>query len=218
MNKGFNKFLACLLGGLILSANSSLQAAPNKTEAELIQMLRSGDYHTVNDALDRLPHWYPNSTNAVEIIRGMLRSNEVLVITERTYGTAYNGSRTGNVTLKPYPHTILARMTARSLGNYHATLNDEELNVIYKLLNSSDEDTAMDALKALRGLNAPQAVPKIIPLLEDHNAHIVRDACRTLAVLGDKNTIPYIEPLTKKFESDIRWDALDAIKKLREKL
>jgi hypothetical protein len=215
MNKGFKYFLACLLGGLFLTANLSLQAAPNKTEAELIQMLGSDDFKSKNDALDRLAHWYPNSTNAVELIKGILRSNEVIVVTETTYESAQGGKSTKIV--KPVPHLWLARAAARSLGNYHVKLSQEELDVVYKLLNSRDEETTMDALKALRGLNNPEAVPKIIPLLEDKNAHVVRDACRTLAVLGDKSTIPYIEPLTKNFESDIRWDALDAIKKLRGK-
>jgi hypothetical protein len=217
MSNSFRKKLTCMLGALIIIACSSLQAAPNKTEDQLIQMLRSGDYHTINDALDRLPHWCPNSTNAIEIIRGMLRSNEVLVVTDPVYETAQNGSHTRTVTFKRCSPTIIARMAARSLGNYHATLSEEELNVIYKLFNSRDEDTTMDALKALRGLNAPQAVPKIIPLLDDKSIHVVRDAIRTLAVLGDKSTIPYIEPLTKEFRSDIRWDAIAAVKKLQEK-
>jgi len=215
MNKGFKKFLACLLGGLILSTNSYLQAAPNKTEAELIQMLGSEDFKLKNDALDRLPHWYPNSINAIELIKGVLRSNEVIVATETTYETAQGGKSAKIV--KPVPQLWLTRAAARSLGNYHAKLNEEELNVVYKLLNSRDEETAMDALKALRGLDNPEAVPKIIPLLQDQSVHVVRDTCRTLAVLGNKSTIPYLEPLLKNSRSDIKWDAQAAIKALEKK-
>ncbi|HEV2691451.1 MAG TPA: HEAT repeat domain-containing protein [Verrucomicrobiae bacterium] len=213
MNEYFKKILVCLFGALAFSL--SLQAAPNKSEDELIQMLRSRDYHTMNDALDRLPHWYPNSTNAIGIIRGLLRSNEVLVITEPDYEKERNASRTGNVTLKPCPPGTLARMTARSLGNYHITPSEEELNAIYKLLNSRDPETVMDGLKALRGMNAPEAVPKIIPLLQDLNPHVVRDACRTLAVLGNSSVIPAIEPLLKNSAysaKTLRW-ASDEIKK-----
>jgi HEAT repeat protein len=72
-------------------------------------------------------------------------------------------------------------------------------------------------LKALRGLDAPSAVPEITPLLNHPNSHIVRDACRTLAVIGDKSLIPQIEPLLKNPEPAVQKDAQDAIVALKAK-
>lgn len=219
--KAKRSFVTVFVLAVLALLSPVLLAAPNKTEAELIQMVCSGDYRKMNDALDRLPNWYPNSKNAVQIIRGILRSNEVLIVTQPAYQPPPTGSRQGQAgswMRIPAPRNMLVRMTARALGNYHATLDEAELNVIYSLLSSRDEECAMDGLKALRGLNAPQAVPKIIPLLDDQNAHVVRDACRTLAVLGDASTIPFIEPLLKRnLKLDIKWDAQHAIAKLKSK-
>lgn len=170
----------------LLACPSSLWAA-KKTEAQLIEMLKSRKDKDVRDALDRLPSWYPNSTNALPIIRGLLKDPS------------------------------LRRSAARSLGNYHAELTSEEIKVICRFLRSPDPDEVMDGLKSLRGLNAPEAVPDIVVLLKEKDAHILRDACRTLAVLGNKDTIPAIEPLLKNAKSDVRKDARDAIAKLQVK-
>lgn len=222
MKNNRRHFLAGVLWLIIFVIGSPLLlfAGPNKTENELIQMLYSGDYYKINDALDRLPDWYPNSTNAVQIIRGILRSNEVMIVNKTTYQPSSTSGQGhgGKLITVPVSHNSLARIAAKSLGKYHATLDENELNIIYQLMDSHDEECAMDGLKALRGLNAPQAVPKILPLLEDdQNAHVVRDALRTLAVLGNTNTIPFIEPLLKSSRSDVRWDAYYAIKALRAK-
>ncbi len=218
MKNTFNFFLTGVFCLLIFSVNSSLSAAPRKTEAELIQMLYSGDYHKINDALDRLPNWYPDSTNAVQVIRGILKSNEVMVASQPAHKLppTKNGV-SGGSTARPLPPDRVSRIAARALGKYHATLNEDELDIIYNLLNSPDNDSVVDALKALRGLNAPQAVPKILPLLHAKDTHVVRDACRTLAVLGNTNTIPFIEPLLKDLRSDVRQDAQEAIKTLKAK-
>jgi hypothetical protein len=212
MKKIIESLLAVVLGLVVFFASPPLSAAPRKTEAELIRMLQSRDYHTINDALDRLPAWYPHSTNAVQIIRGMLRSNAVV-----TRPVPPSQLTTGGVTAKSSPMLVLpppdimARLAAKALGKYHAALDEDELGIICNLLDSQDEETVMDALKALRGLKAPQAVPKILPLLKSKNAHVVRDSCRTLAMLGDKSIIPSIEPLLKDSRADVRKDAQDAI-------
>src|SRR5665213_366913 len=191
----------------------SFLASAKPSEAHLIEMLGSGNYEKINDALDRLPHMYPNSTNAIEIIKGILRSNEVMNVTE----IAMQPTQGHPIELRPVRHVLVLRAAARSLGNYHATLNDEDLAIVYQLLKSRDENDTMDGLKALRGLNNPQCVSVILPLLEDSNVHVVRDTIRTLTIIGDKSTIPSIEPLLKDQRADVRWDAQAAIKSLRSK-
>lgn len=130
---------------------------------------------------------YPHSTNAIPIIRGLLKDPS------------------------------LRRSAARSLGNYHAALPPEDIKLICRFLRSPDPEEVMDGLKSLRGLDAPAAVPDIVALLKDKDAHILRDACRTLAVLGNKDVIPAIEPLLKNSRSDVRKDARAAIAKLQAK-
>lgn len=201
----------------IIGLAALLAVAPasfaKQSEADLLAMLHSGDYFSMCTALETLPNAYPNSTNAVASIKGILRSNEVLVVTKKILGTE---ERNHAFYLREMPHVMTARAAVRSLGEYHATINDEELAIINtQLLHSRDEEAAMDGLKGLRGMKAPQAVPMILPLLEDHNAHVARDAIRTLAVLGDKSVIPYLTPLLHHpVHADIGWDAAKAISKL----
>ena len=196
--------------GLFLVCAAVVQAKP--TESNLIAYAQSGDFGKMKDALDRLPNMYPNSTNAIAIIKGILRSNETIVVTERVMVSSQKPL------YRKTPHVMVVRIAARSLGNYHTTLNEIELNIIYnKLLKSRDEEDAMDGLKALRGMNAPEAIPLIIPLLEDGNTHVVRDSIRTLGVIGNKSTIRFIEPLMQNSRSDIKWDALAAIQLLKSK-
>jgi hypothetical protein len=181
----------------VLATAPSLLA--KKSEAELIEMLKSRDYHHVVDALDRLPNWYPKSTAALPVIRELLKSKDL-------FG-------------KDVPPNIgpnfLARKAARSLGLYRAEVSADDLKLIYEFLKARDPLEVMDGLKALRGLNAPGAVAEIVPLLKDQNEHVLRDACRTLAILGNKATIPVLEPLLKHSKSAVRGDAKDAITKLR---
>ena len=96
------------------------------------------------------------------------------------------------------------------------TLNPE-ISEICENLSSAIPDRIEHALKQVRKMDAPQAVPQILPCLENPNPNIIRDACRTLAVLGNKDIIPYIEPLLKHKRKDVRKDAQDAIAKLKAK-
>jgi hypothetical protein len=181
---------------LILSTNV-LSAAPS--EEQLIGMLRSGNYKDVIDALDKLPKLYPYSTNAVMVIK------QILVTRAPVYS--------------PYePQNIIVRKAARALGNYHATLSQEELKAIYELFMAPhDPDSIMDGLKALRGMNVPEAVPQILPMLRDPDSHVVRDACRTLAAIGHRDVIPYIQPLLGHPDGSVRSDAKKAIATLQAK-
>jgi hypothetical protein len=216
MKNIYNLFFTGVWGLIIFSSAPSLAAAPKKTEAELIQMLHSANYKDVIDALDRLPNWYPNSTNAIQVITEILKNKEVLPPTILIKKTGSRGGQSVEVA-NNVPPDLLSRKAARALGNYHAKLDADDLNIIYGFLGARDPDVVMDGLKTLRGLPVPQAVPEILPLLKDENHNILRDSCRTLAVLGDTNAIPFIEPLLKDSRLDVRRDAQDAINKLRAK-
>src|SRR3989442_15520859 len=93
-----------LAGALVLATltivSHPVTAGPNKPEDELIEMLKSRDYRNVQDALDRLPNWYPNSTKAIPVIKELLKSNDAVGI------DLWTG--------KPVPSNILARKAARS--------------------------------------------------------------------------------------------------------
>ena len=200
-NRTQNWKVACVAAAMLLWP-AALFAGPNKTEAELIQMLKSDDYRDVNDALDRLPAWYPKSTNAIPEVKKLL-------IAKR--------SDPANV-----PENFISRRAARSLGNYHVRLSTNELKIVVGFLHSHDEEEVMDGLKALRNLDVPPELHKkianeIVPLLQDKDDHVVRDACRTLAVYGDKSNIPQIEPLMKRLRVDVRTDARKAIEALKKK-
>lgn len=186
------KCLLWLLMGILIAGCASSPEKPRKTEAELIKMLHASDSRTIIDAVDRLPHWYPNSTNALPRIKALLRDPAV------------------------------CRKAARALGNYHAELEEPETDLILALLRNYDPDTVMDGLKTLRDLRfAPALRQKVTShvsaLLTDKNHHVVRDACRTLAIHGDASVIPAIEPLLKNSNGAIRQDARNAIDQLQPK-
>src|SRR5690349_1518649 len=91
----------------VIAGARSLVAAPKKTEAELIQMLSSRDQSKVLDALDRLPHWYPDSTNALAAVKEQLRMPDKV-----------------------------GRKAARALGYYHADMGPEDMKFVYAFLKS----------------------------------------------------------------------------------
>jgi len=95
--------------------------------------------------------------------------------------------------------------------NVADNVSDPEIEQLCASLASDKPNEVDHALKVLRTMNAPQAVPKILPCLTNSNSNVIRDACRTLAVLGSKDTIPSIEPLLTNSRADVRKDAQDAI-------
>ena len=97
------------------------------------------------------------------------------------------------------------------------TISNPEVWEQCDVLESSDPDKVVDALKVLRTMNAPEAVPYILPCLTNSNPNVIRDGCRTLAVLGNKDIIASIEPLLKHSRADVRKDAQDAIDLLQAK-
>ena len=106
--------------------------------------------------------------------------------------------------------TIPATDTTNAANN----ISDPEVEKLCADLKSDKPGKVADALKRLRTMNSPEAVPQILPCLTNPKSGVVRDACRTLAVLGDKSIIPSIEPLLTDSRSDVRKDAQDAIDKL----
>jgi HEAT repeat protein len=105
---------------------------------------------------------------------------------------------------------------ARVLGAIHAKVSREDVKKITALLSGTKEEKG-EGLKALRGLDAPEAVPAILPLLKDPDNNVKRDACRTLAVLGDKSVIPDIQPLQNDPSTAVQKDANDAIFAIQHK-
>jgi HEAT repeat protein len=166
---------------------STLLAAPS--EDKLIADLGSPNAGTVISALANIESHYPTGTNAFPAMKKLLTD----------------------------PRPKVMRKAARVLGVLHAPVDKTDIANICVLLKSNDADTLTDGLKSLRGLNAPQAVPDILPLLDFPNSHIKRDACRTLAVLGNRDLIPKIEPLLKDPEPAVQKDANNAIVALRLK-
>lgn len=203
---------AAVLFVFVVIVSLSSQASP--TESDYLEMLHSGDFQKMKEALHSLPLHYPNSANAIAAIKQMLHNSHEVSVTE----ICTTPGKPPVSYVRHIPPTMIARLTARALGNYHATATDADLDVIFdQLIGSHVTDTAMDGLKALRGMDAPQAVPRLLPLLEDGNKHVVQDTLRTLAVLGDESLIPRIEPLIHSHIIYVAGDARDAIKKLKAK-
>jgi len=88
---------------------------------------------------------------------------------------------------------------------------DPEVQRLCEILKTGKPTEQIKALKDLRTMDAPEAVPSIVACLTSSNANVQRDACRTLAVLGTKAVIPSIEPLLKSSKADVKKDAQDAI-------
>jgi HEAT repeat protein len=189
MNYSCKRSLIGMLALTVLAFSTIISSAAPPSEASLIADLGSPKEGKVTDALQHLEKDYPTSTNAFSAIEKLLAD----------------------------PRLKVQRKAARVLGSLHAPVSETDISSICTLLKSTDLDTITDGLKALRGLNAPSAVPDILPLLKHANSHIVRDACRTLAVLGNKDIIPQLELLLKSSEPAVQKDAQDAIVALRAK-
>lgn len=175
----------------VFLATALTSSAAQKSEDELIAELASPNADKVAIALQKLEKDYPTSTRAHPQIKKLLTDSRPKV----------------------------RRKAARVLGALHAEVNNDDIKAICALLKSSDTDEAIDGLKALRGLKAPQAVAQITPILKETSRHanVIRDACRTLAVLGNKDVIPAIEPLLNNPNAAIKKDAQDAIFVLKSK-
>jgi len=190
--KIFSDRAVSLTGVLMLAVFATpswLLAAKVETEEALISELGSPKTGVVTKALQRLQKDYRNSPAALTAIKGLLTDSR------------------SEVRCK----------AALVLGAMHAEVSEDDIKAVCALLKASDRKEVDDGLTALRGLNAPSAVPVILPLLKDPNSHIVCNACRTLAVLGNKDVIPSIEPLLSSRDKAVCKEANGAILKLRQK-
>lgn len=181
-------FIGTLALAILTSALPAF-AAKEKTEDQLIADLDSPKANLVTEAMLKLEKNYPTSTKAFPKIKSMLTD----------------------------PRQPVRRKAARVLGALHAELSGADIKAISAMLKAADGQEVMDALKALRGLKAPQAVPDILPLLKSPVPNVIRDACRTLAILGTKDVIPSLEPLLNHSEPAVQKDAQDAIFKLKNR-
>jgi HEAT repeat protein len=170
-------------------------------------------------AMDKPIRLKPPETEA-ELIVDLAPANSADVITS-AIGKLEDMRGTNSIPalkrLLPDSRASVRRKAARVLGIFHAPMTDEEIAQACLLLKASDWREVVDGLKALRGFDAPQAVPEILPLLKYRQENVVRDSCRTLTVLGTKDVIPLIEPLLKDPNEAVRRDAQDAIAILRTK-
>jgi HEAT repeat protein len=166
-----------------------LQARPPKTEDELITDLASPKDNVVISALQNIEKTYPTTTKALPAMKKLLTD----------------------------PRLKVQRKAARVLGAINADVDSTDIQNICTLLKSTDVDTIIDGLKALRGLKAQSAIPEILPLLKNANKNVIRDSMRTLAVLGDSSLIPSIKPLLTYPDLGVQKDAADAISILKEK-
>jgi HEAT repeat protein len=171
----------------LLAAGPALGSA--KSEDEWIAQLGSPDEGKVTSALQGLEKNYPESPKArAKIIEKLTDSREKV-----------------------------RRKAARVLGAIHAQVDRKTLDQMAALLDSKEKDAVVDGLKALRGVNAGPAVPKILPLLKSPDENIKRDACRTLAEVADASAIPKIQPLLDDPNPKVRLDAHEAVARLKEK-
>ena len=96
-------------------------------------------------------------------------------------------------------------------------ISNPEVASLCATLKSDNPRLVIKALKDLRQLYCPEAVPQVLLCLDHYNVNVIRDACRTLAVIGDKSVIPSLQPLLLHRRADVRRDAQMAIYKLQAK-
>lgn len=188
MNKLCKRTFVGALVALLFALASPLMAA-EKTEDQLIQELDSPKAEIVTRAMLLLEKQFPTSTKAFPTIKKLLTDQRPAV----------------------------RRKAGRVLGALHAEVSETDIKNICAMLKSSEPGEVIDALKSLRGLKAPSAVPEILPVLKLGTPNVIRDGCRTLAVLGNKDTIPSIEPLLNHPNPAVKKDAQDAIFQLKSK-
>ncbi len=161
--------------------------APIRPEDELLVGLTSSEVSKVVNTLAKIEKKYSKSTNAHTAIKKLLAD----------------------------PRPPVRRKAARVLGNIRATVDDTDVRNICSFLRSTDSSEVVDGLKALRGLDAPQATAEILPLLQNPDEGVIRDACRTLAEIGSLEVIPLIQLLTNHADKHVRADAQRAIYRLQ---
>jgi HEAT repeat protein len=191
MNMNFltkRSFLVALTT-VLLALTTSVSAAKEKTEDQLIAELASPKEKVVVAAMLKLERQFPTSPRTTAEIKKYLGDNR----------------------------SAVRRKAARVLGVLHAEVTAAELEKICALLKATDHREVMDGLIALRGLKAKAVLPQITPLLQHETPNVIRDACRTIAVLGNKEHVPLLEPLLNHANAAVKKDANSAIFTLNNK-
>lgn len=178
-----------LIAAAVCATALPLLAKPPQTEEQLIAAMDSPKEKIVYAALQDFEKQYPTSAPGLAKVKTLLTD----------------------------PRPLVHQKAARVLGALHTDLSSTDLDNITKMLDSADKNEVMEGLKALRGLKAQSALPKIVGTLKNPDAFVKRDACRTLAVLGSKNNVADIEPLLTDPDKRVVKDANDAIFALKAK-
>lgn len=98
------------------------------------------------------------------------------------------------------------RDAARLLGEFGA---DDAIPELVQALHDDDEGVASEAVNALRRLHSQNAIPHLLPLIEDGN--IRNYAILILGELGSKEAIPFLLPLLKEENQNIRSSVATAL-------
>lgn len=122
--------------------------AQKHPEDWLVAQLDSPDGSKVVDAMKELEKQYPESPRAIAKMTELLKDRRDEV----------------------------KQKAARVLGALHVKLADNTIADVIALLSSPNRGVVINGLKAIRDLNAPAAVPAILPLLQGKDSNVKRDA------------------------------------------
>jgi hypothetical protein len=147
-----NKFSGVvILLVLVWVVFGSISASAIPTEAALTQQLHSTDWRTVHAALERLNRYYYTSTNEIPLLKEMLRNNTLATnpaVVVKTHNK--NGTTETSVPMsKSTPPMYLSRQAARALAIRHASMSEEDLQQVYRFLESPDTETKMDGVEGV---------------------------------------------------------------------
>jgi HEAT repeat protein len=81
----------------------------------------------------------------------------------------------------------------------------------------TDKDGVIQTLHKLRELKATEALPYIPVCFSHPNRDVIHEAFHVMADIGNKDTIPLIEPSLNAERKEVRKEAQNAIKRLRNK-
>jgi hypothetical protein len=179
----------------------------NYESVEFVRPFRLEDYswlllEPLDKSATKLP---PPSENTYPVALGAMRRGDHIMVRELQDGLR------GTLGVSAKKSSVVMPSTSADEEN------ERQIRAMRDALRSKKAGEVEEALKQLREVAAPEAVPDIVACLNHKSANVVRDACRTLAVLGDKDVIPSIEPLLNDPRSDVRKDAKDAVDQLRAK-
>jgi hypothetical protein len=176
-----------LLAIVLLALCAGCSTVKQNEEASLIAALHSGDMGRALPAIHKLAREYPDRPAVIAELRAMLHDPASYHLTNVSIQQEEaHQVRTIQI---PVDNQFVAAKATRALGACHITPTESDLDAIFtNVIASQNINDAMDGIKALREMNATNAVPRLLPLLGDRNIHVLRDTIRTLGVVGDHPT------------------------------